>query len=64
MAISSIIENIQVNNPKVMEEYVAAVEKAAASPVEKKKDRIAREISNPDELKNLMLRGIEKWGKQ
>lgn len=59
MATSSILENIRVNNPKVLEEYVAAMEKAADSPI-KKQERIAREITDPSELKAIMLRGLER----
>lgn len=58
MATSSFVERIRVNNPKVMEEYVAAMETAANTPV---KSRIKRtpEIKDPQELKRLMLKGIE-----
>lgn len=33
MATSIIIENIRVNNPRVLEEYVAAMEEAAKKPL-------------------------------
>ena len=64
MATSSFVERIRVNNPKVMEEYVAAMESAANSPVVSRPKKKANEIKDPQELKKLMLRGIEKWGKK
>lgn len=60
MATSSILENICVNNPKVLEEYVAAMEKAANAPIEKRNKKIAKEITDPEELKALMLKGMER----
>ena len=64
MATSSFVEKIRVNNPKVMEEYVAAMESAANSPVPQRTEKKIKEISDPQELKGLMLKGIEKWGKK
>ena len=64
MATSSFVERIRVNNPKVMEEYVAAMETAANAPVAQRPEKRAKEIKDPQELKKLMLKGIEKWGKK
>lgn len=64
MATSSIIENIKVNNPRVIEEYLAAMEKAASEPIAEKKESGTVRITDPAELKKIMLRGIEKWGKK
>ena len=64
MATSSIIENIQINNPKVMEDYISAIERAESAPIETNKTRIAREIRDPDEIKKILERGIEKWGRK
>ena len=64
MATSSFVERITVNNPKFMEEYVAAMESAANAPVVRRPERKTKEIKDPEELKKLMLRGIEKWGKK
>ena len=64
MATSTMIENIKVNNPKVLEDYVAvleASEKAAITPL---KNPSAKRITDSTELKDIMLRGIEKWGKK
>ncbi len=64
MATSSIIEDIKINNPKVMEEYVAALEAAEKAPIVPVQELAARRITDPAELKKIMLRGIEKWGKK
>ena len=64
MATSSFVERIRVNNPKVMEEYVAAMETAANAPVAQRPEKRAKEIKDPQELKKLMLKGIEKWEKK
>lgn len=64
MATSSFVERIRVNNPKVMEEYVAAMESAASAPIVKNVNKNIVEIKDPQELKRLMLKGIEKWGKK
>ena len=63
MATSTIVEKISINNPKVMEEYVAAMEDSANSPVTRKEQKI-KQITDPAELKQIMLRGIGKWGKK
>ncbi len=62
MATSSIIDHIRINNPKVMEAYVEAVEKAERAPIIPQKKPIAREIADPEEMRAFLLRGIEKWG--
>ena len=64
MASSSFVERIRINNPKVMEEYVAAMESAAIAPVVQRAEKKAKEITDPKELKKLMQKGIEKWGKK
>ena len=49
MATSNFMEKIRVNNPKVMEEYVAAMESAANSPVVPKPEKKAKEMKDPQE---------------
>ena len=39
MATSSFVERIKVNNPKVMEEYVAAMETAASTTISKNESK-------------------------
>ena len=48
------------NNPKAIEEYVAAMEKADNAPIEKRNERIAKRVTDPQELKALMLKAMEK----
>lgn len=64
MATSSFVEKIRVNNPKVMVEYVAALEAAEKASVVTMPEPTARRITDPAEMKSIMLRGIEKWGKK
>ncbi len=64
MATSTIVEKIRVNNPKVIEEYVAAMEASASTPIESRKPAAAKQVTDPAELRKIMMRGIEKWGKK
>ena len=64
MATSTIVEKIRVNNPKVIEEYVTVMETAANAPIETRKVTAAKQVTDPAELKQIMIRGIEKWGKK
>lgn len=64
MATSSFVEKIRINNPKAMVEYAAALEAAEKAPILPDEQPSARKISDPAELKALMLRGIEKWSKE
>lgn len=64
MATSSFVEKIRVNNPKVMMDYVAALEAAEKAPVTPISEPIAREVNDSEELSRLMTMGIEKWGKK
>lgn len=64
MAVSSFVEKIRLNNPKVMMDYVAALEAAEKEPIIPMKESTIREVKDSEELKKIMLRGIEKWGKE
>lgn len=64
MATSSFVEKIRVNNPKVMIEYVAALEAAEKAPAAPMVEPTARRITDPAEMKKIMLRGLEKWGRK
>ncbi len=64
MATSSFVEKIQVNNPKVMVEYVAALEAAEKAQVTPMPEPTARRITDAEEIKSIILRGLEKWGKK
>lgn len=61
MATSSFVENIRVNNPGVILEYAKALESAENAPIEPVRQSAVKMISDPEELKRIMLRGIEKW---
>ena len=62
MATSSFIENIRVNNPIVMEKYAEVLEAAEKVPVTPLPEPTARRITDSEEIKGVMLKGIEKWG--
>lgn len=64
MATSTMIENIKVNNPMLLEEYVAALEASETAPIAPAQEPVARRITDSAELRDVMLRGIEKWGKK
>ena len=61
MPTSTFIEKIRVNNPMVMEKYVEAMESAANTPVKQRKKMKA--ITDPQELREIMHKGIEMWGR-
>lgn len=64
MATSTMIENIKVNNPMLLEEYVAALEASETAPIAPAQEPVTRRITDSAELRDVMLRGIEKWGKK
>ncbi len=64
MATSTIVEKIRVNNPKVIEEYAATMEASANTPIEARKTAVAKQATDPAELKQIMMRGVAKWGKK
>lgn len=63
MATSSFVEKIRVNNPKAIVEYAAALEAAERAPVTPMPEPTAKRITDPVEMKSILLRGIEKWGR-
>lgn len=64
MATSTLTDRLFVNNPKVLEEWVKAMEKGANEPPVKDDTPIIEEITDPEEIRMVMQRGIEKWGKK
>lgn len=61
MATSSIVEKIRVNNPKVLEEYVASLESSAnTSQAASKRKTGAVRLTDPDEMKKVIKKGIRK----
>ncbi|WP_044974732.1 hypothetical protein [Ruminococcus sp. HUN007] len=63
MATSSITETLRVNNPKLLEAYAEALEKSESEPVIFASSPIHKEDSDPDAIRDILLRNIENWGK-
>ena len=63
MATSSIIENIRVNNPQVLEEYVAAMEVFAKNPIEPRTDdQRSGAVTDPKRIRRFAEKALEKKG--
>lgn len=62
MATSSILDNIEVNNPRVIEEFLDAMEKSAERSIECDERPHARFLTDPDEIRNIVQKGIQNWG--
>ena len=60
MATSSIIENIRINNPRVLEEYVAAMEEAAKKPLSKSEFRRSNVVSDSDSINAFFKKALAK----
>ena len=62
MATSSILENIRVNNPKAVEEYVIAMEDSAKDPVSSGMRRTSSVVTDPSRLKAIVAKGLKNKG--
>lgn len=64
MSMASIVDTIVINNPKFAEAYVEHMEKLEREPIEFQRPEppIARMVTDPDEARDIMLRGIKNWG--
>lgn len=62
MATSSIIENIRVNNPKVLEEYVDAMEDHATNHHPRTDDEKSGVVTDPERIKKFMAKVLAKKG--
>ena len=62
MATSSIIENIRVNNPKVLEEYVDAMEKRAKNRHQRTEDEKSGVVTDRERTKVFMAKVLAKKG--
>ena len=63
MATSSIIENIRVNNPQVLEEYIAFMETSASSPLQPRKDDERSDVvTDSSRIRNFVRKALEKKG--
>lgn len=64
MATSSIIEDIRVNNPKAIEDYVEAMETSAQDFRPRTPDEQSTVVSDPERIKNFVQRCLAKRGKK
>ena len=64
MATSTLTDRLFVNNPKVLEEWVKAMEKGANEPPAKDDTPIIEEITDPEEIHRMITQYLEKWGKK
>ena len=62
MATSSIIENIRVNNPKVLEEYVDAMEDHATNHHPRTDDEKSGVVTDLERIKKFMAKVLAKKG--
>ncbi len=62
MATSSIIENIRVNNPKVLEEYVEAMENSAKNYKPRTEDQKSGVVTDPERIKAIMAKAMAQKG--
>lgn len=64
MATSSIIEDIRVNNPKVIEAYVEAMETSAQNYHPRTPDEQSSVVSDPERIKRFVQKCLAKRGKK
>lgn len=64
MATSSILENIRVNNPKAVEEFVAAMEASAQKPIREMEVKRSAVVTDPDRLKSVVMKGLKNRGQK
>lgn len=62
MATSSILENIRVNNPKAVEEYVLAMEDYAKNPLTSGMRKTSSVVTDPARLKAIVAKGLKNRG--
>ena len=61
MATSSIIENIRVNNPKAVEEFVAAMEASAKKPIQPRTDDQRSGVcTDRERMRSFMTKALRK----
>jgi len=64
MATSSILENIRVNNPKAVEEFVAAMEASAQKPIREIEVKRSTVVTDPARLRNVVMKGLKNRGQK
>lgn len=59
MATSSILDNIEVNNPKAIEEFVAAMDRSQTHRTHSE----AKLLTDPEQIRDVVKKGIQNWSK-
>ncbi len=63
MATSSLLEHIRVNNPKAVEEFVAAMEASAKEPLKPRTDdQRSGVVSDPERLRSFVTKALQSKG--
>ena len=63
IAISSLFEHIRVNNPKAVEEFVAAMEASAKEPLKPRTDdQRSGVVSDPERLRSFVTKALQSKG--
>ena len=59
MAVSSLLENIRVNNPKAVEDFVTAMEAYAKKPLmSRTDDQRSGVVTDPERLRSFMVKAL------
>ncbi len=64
MATSSIIETVEINNPRFLEDYVSAMKESAKSFYSRTEDEISGACEDPEIIKSIMNKVRERLGRQ
>jgi hypothetical protein len=64
MATSSITETLRVNNPKLLEAYAEALEKAETEPVSPTPAPVYEEVTDAEGIRDILTRNLANWGKK
>ena len=64
MATSSIIENIRVNNPQVLEDYVAAMETSRDTVFSASQRRQSNVLTDSEAIRQIAERALARRGQQ
>lgn len=64
MATSSILENIRVNNPEAVEEFVAAMEASVQKPIREMGEKRSIAVSDPERLRSVVAKGLKNRGQK
>ena len=60
MATSSLLEHIRVNNPKAVEEFVAAMEASAKAPIKPRTDdERSGVVTDPERIRSFVTKALQ-----